>query len=201
MPRKTNRSYKKGAPHRDARLIIIATEGAKREKEYFEFLVHGNQRVKVRVLAPTDEDEGKSAPRWVMNRAAKYVDKFGLSEEDQLWLVIDLDKWALDQVHEIAQECVERKGWNIAISNPCFEVWLFLHYATINKTESQTCSQLKTGLGNIIKGGYNLGAIAHRINLAIDRARASDSNKAHFLPNPMETKAYLLVEQLVRFIS
>jgi len=105
MPRKKKRAYKQGDPFRDARLFVIATEGAKREKEYFESLVDGNKKVKIKILAPTDEDEGKSAPKWVMDRAITYVDIFGLGNDDQLWLVIDVDKWELDQVHEIAKEC------------------------------------------------------------------------------------------------
>lgn len=39
-----NRGYKRGEPFRDARLFLIACEGAVREKEYFERLGHGSQR-------------------------------------------------------------------------------------------------------------------------------------------------------------
>ena len=177
MPRKKNRAYKQGAPFRDAQLFVIATEGAKREKEYFEFLVHENQKVKIKILSPKDEDEGKSAPKWVMNRASNYVDTFGLGKDDQLWLVIDIDKWELTQVHEIAKECSNIKNWNIALSNPCFEVWLFLHYKKLVKANQRNCSQLKTELGNIIAGGYNLKMAIEKIDIAIQRAKAADSNK------------------------
>jgi len=200
MPRKKNRGYKQGEPFRDSRLIVIATEGAKREKEYFELLVYGNQKVKIKILAPVDEEEGKSAPKWVMDRALNYVETFGLSKDDQLWLVIDVDKWALSQVHEIAKECSNIKNWNIAISNPCFEVWLLLHYKELVKANQRTCSHLKTELGNIVSGGYNLNFAIAQINIAIQRAKDSDSNKGHYFPNPMETKIYLLAEELTTML-
>lgn len=121
MPRK-NRPYKRGKPHRDAQLFVIACEGAKREKEYFETLVFGSQKVKVQILAPIGEEHGKSAPKWVLNRAAKYVEEFGLNKYDQLWLVMDFDRYDVNILREIANICDEHENWNIAYSNPCFEV-------------------------------------------------------------------------------
>lgn len=200
MPRKKTRAYKYGAPFRDARLFVIATEGAKREKEYFEAITYGNQKVKIKLLAPKDEEEGKSAPKWVLERASKYVDTFGLGEVDQLWLVIDIDKWELKHVHEIAKECTTTENWNIAISNPCFEVWLYLHYEDLVKTNQINCAQLKTDLGVIVPGGYNLKVAVTQVNTALQRARNADSNKGHYFPNPMETKVYLLVEELTKML-
>lgn len=71
MPRK-NRGYKRGEPFRDARLFVIACEGARREKEYFETLVAGRRRVIVKLLAPTGGQSGASSPEWVLDRAAAY---------------------------------------------------------------------------------------------------------------------------------
>lgn len=126
MSRK-NRGYKRGEPHRDARLFVIVCEGNKREKEYFTKLAEGHRRVKVRLLPPTDDDSGKSAPKYVIERATAYVEEYGLHEEDQLWLVMDIDGWDENLLRSIGKECEEKSGWNIALSNPCFEVWLHLH--------------------------------------------------------------------------
>jgi len=131
MPRK-NREYKKGEPFRDSRLFVIACEGEKREKEYFLFFAKDNQRIKVRILASEGEHKGKSSPKWVFERAANFETEFGLNEYDQLWLVIDIDRWSTNEIRAIGQQCIEKDKWNIAISNPCFEVWLILHIKDID---------------------------------------------------------------------
>jgi len=79
-------------------------------------------------------------------------------------------------------------------------VWLFLHYKELLKANQRPCSQLKTELGTIVSGGYNLKFAIAQINIAIQRAKDADSNKGHYFPNPMETKIYLLVEELTQML-
>ena len=196
MTCKKNRNYKKGEPFRDSKFVIIATEGAKREKEYFETLCYGNQRVKIIILAPTDEEQGKSAPKWVLERAVNYVEKFGLNEDDQMWMVIDVDRWSTAHIHEIAKESETLKNWHIAVSNPCFEIWLLLHYKEVDKKQVKSCGDLKFELGKTIKGGYKHKIAIDNIHTAIQRAESSDSNKGHYYPNEMESKVYLLAKVL-----
>ena len=60
------RPLDRDVPHlRDTRLIIIASEGEKTEKQYFESGLFGNRRVQVKVLETQD---GRSAPNWVLAR-------------------------------------------------------------------------------------------------------------------------------------
>ncbi len=109
-----NRSYKRGEPFRDARLFIIACEGEKSEPNYFHTLCKGRRRLKLEILKPTD---GESAPSWVLRRAKKYVKSYGLQRHDQLWLVLDRDRWKMEHLREIAQYC-SNQNRNIALSNP-----------------------------------------------------------------------------------
>ena len=51
MPRK-NRDYKKTGYFRDTKLFVIATEGQKREPQYFLALAKGHTRVRVKILKP-----------------------------------------------------------------------------------------------------------------------------------------------------
>lgn len=46
MARK-NRSYKKGAPFRNASLCVIICEGAKRKPQYFELLAEDSKKRKI----------------------------------------------------------------------------------------------------------------------------------------------------------
>jgi len=198
MPRK-NRPYKRGEPHRDARLFVIACEG-KREKAYFEALVKEALRVKVKVLAPVDEEDGKSAPNWVFQRAMAYTEEYGLQEDDQLWLVMDVDRWGEDNLRNIAKECQDRKSWNIALSNPCFELWLILHVASIENVTSSSCQEMKAEMHQKIPGGYKTEYFLEHLETAVQRAQALDSAPGFPLPKEMQTKVYQLILEIKAFL-
>lgn len=193
MARK-NRRYKKGAPFRDASLFVIVCEGAKREKQYFELLVGSSKKIKVEIITPT---ENKSSPEWLLNNAAEYVTNYQLGEDDQLWFVLDVDCWKEEQLIKLGKTCAENALWFCAISNPCFEVWLFMHYAAISEAQADDCGALKTELGQLVKGGYRKEVAIKFLEEAIGRAKIADLNSAHFMPVYKSTKVYQLVEALL----
>lgn len=123
------RSFTRPSGKREARLVIIATEGAVTEKAYFEGLVsadgYSNPGVHVEVLAT---EAGQSAPKKVIERLNAFKRQYRLDKEDQLWLIIDKDRWPDAQLAEVAQQS-HQKGYLMALSNPCFELWLWLHWA------------------------------------------------------------------------
>jgi hypothetical protein len=127
---------------RDARLIVIATEGTKTEPKYFHDLAHSskyrNSKVHVEVIK---RDESSSSPRAVLRELDKFKSDFNLSETDELWLVFDIDRWG-EQVSEVAQECIQKK-YHLAISNPCFELWLLLHHSDLQSYNIQDLAQNK----------------------------------------------------------
>jgi hypothetical protein len=196
---KKNRGYKRGEPFRDATLFVIACEGAVREKEYFELLGEQSSRIRIKVL--TQDDEHKSAPKWVLDSAAKYSSDVGLVSDDQLWIVMDVDRWKDDQLRELHQVCQSRSNWHLALSNPCFEVWLFMHIADIATSASSTCGEIKTELGQKAKGGYNKNLFIKKIRQAHERSKATDEHPEHFLPVPMRTKLYLLTNEIFQIIG
>ena len=200
MPRK-NRGYKRGEPYRDARLFVIVCEGNKREKEYFTELAEGHRRVKVRLLPPTDDDSGKSAPKHVVERATNYVKEYGLAKDDQLWLVMDVDRWGEEVLIPIGKECQKKNSWNVALSNPCFEVWLHLHLQDVSQTPTKTCQQMKGELHELITSGYKVEVFTPLVDQAVERASIADNNQEHFYPAVMTTKVYLLINEMKRFFQ
>jgi len=60
---------------------------------------------------------------------------------------------AEEQLRAIYQECEQRTNWHIALSNPCFEVWLYMPIDDIQNTTSTKAQELKTELGTKIRGG------------------------------------------------
>ena len=197
MPRQ-NRGYKRGEPHRDARLFVIICEGAKREKAYFEFFQQFSQRIKIRVLPPQNN---ASAPNHFLPRAQEYEETIGLSTNDSLWFVSDRDRWEERVLRDIATTCDERDNWQLAISNPCFEVWLFLHLQDMTKTQAGSPKEFKRALDALLPSGYQVAVFAPRIEEAIQRAKANDTNPDHFMPNHRETKLHLLAEQMLEYLG
>lgn len=193
MPKK-NRSYKKGEPFRDATFLIIACEGAKREKIYFETLAKGNQRIKVKILSPSDDTTGHSAPHWLLERAISFTQELGIIKYDTLWFVLDVDRWGRETLETIKSEC--KNNWSLAVSNPCFEIWLLMHYSEPSEIVSETPKQLKAELHTKIKGGYKVETAINNVTIAIERARNVDLTD-HFIPLPKTTKVYLLADQII----
>ncbi|MCA6501961.1 MAG: RloB domain-containing protein [Pseudanabaena sp. M135S2SP2A07QC] len=111
--RKINRTKLLDRKHdrRSAKLFVIATEGKDTEKQYFEMF--GSRKVKVEILATGDDN--KSAPEYVLERLDKFKDRYGFSEDDELWLVLDVDRWV--KKNQLIAVCPQsrQKGYQLAI--------------------------------------------------------------------------------------
>ena len=199
MPRK-NRGYKRGEPFRDSQLFVIACEGVKREKEYFYEIHRRSRRIRIKVLEPQEHEEWKPAPKWLLDKAMSFVKEFELKDDDFLWFVMDIDRWEQRQITLIESTCSARNNWHLALSNPCFEVWLFMHIKDLKDSKATNCKELKRELHEITKGrGYNPKDFVNQLQHAVTRAKNTDSNKDYYLPGKNQTKVYLLIEQIMEF--
>lgn len=202
MSKRKNRPYKRGEPFRDASLFVIACEGEKTERAYFEQFCSGFRRVKVVVL-PTGNDH-KSAPNHVLKRADDFVDEFGIvGEDDRVWLVIDMDRWKEATLSSIAKACEQKEKYILILSNPCFELWPYLHLEkpTQPLSELQNCSDLKAAIRANL-GAYNpsnpdFSPIFPMSEYAISQAEKLDTAPADRFPNGTATRVYVLVKRLL----
>jgi hypothetical protein len=194
---------------RDYKLFAIACEGGKREPEYFKVFRFVSNRIAVDVIEDVVSDEeilnvnpNKSAPKWVLDRAIKYIEKEGLSDEDDLWFVMDIDRWSDDQLREVATYCEKFPNWHVVLSNPCFEVWLYFHKkANISKSLSKSCNDFKKEISLFEKGGYHPLKFIPNFLDAINNAKAADNDKLHFLPDIKVSKVYELGETMIKVIG
>lgn len=87
---RTKRNFRRLEGNRDAKLIVIATEGRKTEGIYFEglSLFLCNPKVHVKVIEKLDDN---SSPDEVLNQLKLFEDEYNLDEADELWMVIDRD--------------------------------------------------------------------------------------------------------------
>lgn len=186
---------------RDTRLIIIATEGSETEKQYFDNMFRSS-RCKIIVIPSTD---GKSAPNHVFSNIEIYKDenREDLEATDEFWLVFDYDRWGTRKIVKIAKEAA-KKGYRLAISNPCFEYWLYLHYdyitgALIESTEME--SMLREKLGGYNKSKFPTDMFKGRVKDAIRRADKIEDKKELFYPKNMGTHVHRVVKQIVKYLT
>lgn len=206
------RGYKRETPAelvRDYKLFAIVCEGSKREPSYFNVFRHLSSKIAVDIIEDIVGDEEvkaaqskKSAPKWLLDRALIYIEKEGLNDEDDLWFVMDVDKWPLEQLRDIALHCEENENWHIVLSNPCFEVWLYFHKrANINVSTSKSSQDFKTEIATLEKGGYHPYSFVPQLPIAIENAKVFDSDPNHFMPSFKETKVYQLGEAIMQVIG
>jgi hypothetical protein len=145
----------------------------KTEKQYFALF--RNTRVQVKVL-PTGKDN-HSSPQHVLQRLRVFEDQYQLGEEDELWFMIDIDRWPPGVLAQVVKEAKEA-GYGLAISNPCFEVWLLCHFLSPPDTV-RGCGEIETLLRTTLGGSYNkarldTSAFESLVEDAINRAEACD---------------------------
>lgn len=191
-----NRNYKRGSAHKDACKFMIICEGSVREVEYFEqFLIKASQRIILIVESPEGH---RSSPAWVQDCAAYHEEKEKLdwNRGDELWLVMDVDRWEQEQLIAIGKLCQEYSGnWECAISNPCFEIWLLLRYTDTIPTLEKS-KQVKQHLDEVTGDGYRIRTALPMLTTAIQRAKTLDQDPTHFYPAPNTSKVYQLIEAL-----
>ncbi len=181
-------------PFRDTRLFIIATEGKNTEKQYFS--IFRNSRIQVLVLETIDN---KSAPEYVCNRLDDFIREYDLDDKDDLWLMLDVDRWGDKKLSKVTQLACQ-KEYFLAISNPCFEIWLYFHFKDSEFTEI-TCQELENYLKGIL-GSYNkskldLEKYKPYIDEAIERAKKYDLAPDGRWPQTIGSHVYKIVEKIV----
>jgi len=192
---------------RDARLYFLIVEGAKTEPSYFYALEANNlvprHRVKLHVFSP---DGNASAPTYPIGKAAAVARERLTGVDDELWLVFDVDRHSgsnrLTQIIQSSQEASGR-GWNVAISNPCFEVWLLLHtsndLASVTEYGDSAEAALRSELGSYDKRLTPTPCLnAEALSQAMDRARPGDAETANPIPRLPGTRLYKLFESIFR---
>ncbi len=127
--------------------ILILSEGEVSEPEYLEGFVKAcrNPRVKIEIVGGagvprTIVDQAKFRKKAAEKQAKKEADDF--LKFDEVWCVFDVDDHPnLTESRNVALA----GGIRLAISNPCFEIWLWLHFA------EQPGAQHRDALLNMLK--------------------------------------------------
>jgi len=187
---------------RDDRLFVIATEDTLAPDHYFR--IFRNPRIKVRVL-PTEA--GLSAPEHVLDRLDGFAKEFELMQEDELWLMLDTDHWAEpNHIANFNRVCAEatRKGYHLAHSNPCFEIWLLLHVTDLAAADqfkncAEVVQRLREALGEYSKRTIDPARFSpDTAALAVARAEKLDAASDDRWPQRTGSHVYRVVKKLLR---
>ncbi len=192
------RPLDRAIPHqRDTRLVVIATEGQYVEPQYFELFRRISSRVQVKILETADRN---SAPAHVLARLKKFRRDNDLRSDDQLWLVVDKDRWTDAHLDQVAAEA-HRLRFGLAVSRPCFEVWLYLHHADapaamVDMAGHLVKDSLRTLLGSYNEQNLQIDQFRPLVDEAVRRARALDVNPGDRWPNALGSRVYRVVDAI-----
>jgi len=186
------KDYVKREPSRDAHKIYLVCEGKGTEPDYFRFFEGLSSNLQVITIPPTDGSDPiklmELAKKDLIGPGRKYTVE--CEHGDTVWFIIDTDTWekegkikllrdfCLVQNSSIKDQMDEVKPypvWNVAQSNPCFEIWLYYHFYD-NKPDKEVvegCASFKEFVNNAINGGFNFEKDPVRLETAISNAEAN----------------------------
>jgi hypothetical protein len=201
MPRRKRSLDRDSGVIRDASLVVIASEDTHAVKQYFRRF--RTRRLEFRVLETLD---CRSSPRDVMLRIDKYLAEEVAVDGDQFWICIDSDHWTeanhINNLVKVLRECRQKK-YRVAVSNPCFELWLLLHFDDFSADQTSCCCETVEKKLRSVVGSYRKDQVAAlplsaaSVHLAIERASRMDRDQ-QVLPASPTTQVYQLLQLLLQ---
>ena len=148
-----------------------------------------------------------SSPAEIVDRLDKYRDKYDIGDGDQLWACFDKDHWAeSNHIQNLRQDFLQlcrQKDYFVAMSHPCFELWLLLHFEEPTEGHEVACAKRKTKACRFLASVTTKQIVRHFLlhmqwSLpAIERAKTSDVSPDE-IPERPATRVYKILEELAR---
>ncbi|MGB0432308.1 MAG: RloB family protein [Bacteroidia bacterium] len=221
MPRAPIPLIRDGGFREAEKLYVLSYEGKKSEKKYFEDFRHSeyfNNSGLIETVSLERRNDQGSDPKTVKELLEEAKAEFNFQDNDEFWMIIDRDHWEVEHGHnfdDIAKACAVQGNFYMALSNPCFELWLVLHLKDVSdyREEEKVAIMLneKTGankhhidhvLADAIGNGRgynkrpNPAIFLPNVYAAIARAKALDIGETY--PTQLGSHVYKLVEKLVK---
>jgi RloB-like protein len=203
-----NRFFERRQPSRDAKSFYLFCEGNNREPQYLLYFKEIDSRINIEVIAAAPHDN--NSPTGLYEKACSYlfasanhpIPKFELLEMDEVWFIIDTDKWG-SKITQLRALCEQHPNWYIAQSNPCFEVWLYYHFeARLPNFEGMEVSKnWKNHVNRIVKGGFDARKHPVFLKTAMDNAQTHYSSDDAHLPVLYATEMFKLGERIYPFVK
>lgn len=214
MPRIRRSFERPSGKQLDARLVVIATEDTDATTAYFVAMAspkyYQSSKVHVEVLARKTK---ASAPEYILAQLDQWRDEYQIGEDDELWLVIDVDRWGDKKLNQIAKECLQ-KNIDLVVSNPAIELWFLLHLVDVTQYDENMLQKLQKNarvsakrkfldktivdlIGRYDKGNLHVDDYLPHVKIAIERAEKLDVNPRDRWPQQLGTRVHLLVRSII----
>jgi RloB-like protein len=175
----------------------VFCEGEASEPDYVNALkrlpgVRGNTAINVEVATE------RGVPLTLVRRA---VGRVADDEVDECWCVFDVE-WPRNHPHLTeAKRLADEYGIRLAVSNPCFELWLILHFedqtAFMSTAEAERKSRELDGrAGKRIDGDRYMPLRNDAKKRAIQLARRHEENDTSFPRDNPSSSMYALLEAI-----
>ncbi len=184
---------------RDASLVVIGSEDTYAVQQYFAFF--RSTRIQFKAL---ETREGKSSPEHVLARVDEYKEEYDIGDGDQFWLVLDCDHWIasghIKNLVWVMSEC-RRKDIRVALSQPCFELWLLLHFDEFPTENDLSRADLERRIRKLV-GSYDKTKV-YKLPVDNDRVKTAVKRSKDRAPSPDEipkkprTGVHCIIEDLV----
>lgn len=194
MANSSSRYSRKAATKRYKRKYLLVCEGDVTEPEYFDQLKGLYREAIINITCLKNHH---SDPTSLIKRANREI--HSLLKGDELWIILDMDEWTKEQFAELEQWSAPQKGRYVAISRPCFEIWLIMHETTLNDWSKKACQSYFSE--NISRGkkGLRLNWLtAEKLKKAVTQAKTRDTGQVGIIPNVPTSKVYQLIENIDR---
>lgn len=215
------RQYGKRDVERDAHKIFVVCEGASDEPRYFDFFKGLSANLAV-ITIPAED--GQTDPVKLMKRAEELFDekngRYSLDyfHQDRVWFIIDTDTWEQEgKIDKLRLFCDEKNRetvneftetrpydiWNVAQSNPSFEIWQYYHFydSAPEIEEVQKSVSFKQFAAEKISGGFNYEADPVRLKEAIVNSEANFGHDVAGKISPYATELHILGKEIHGFVG
>jgi hypothetical protein len=222
MPRESIPLIRKGGFLDAEKLYILSYEGTVSEKKYFNDFRESkffNDSGLVEIVPLKREKNTGSDPISVKRLLKKAKSSYKFKKTDEFWLIIDRDHWETKHkidFDKLVIDCNKENNFFLAMSNPCFEIWLIMHLKDIteyseevankllkNASESSKKNYIDVVLGNLQDNGRgynkrpNPEIFLPLTKKAIERAKNLDNTNEPY-PKNLGTNIYKLIEKLLK---
>lgn len=214
------KDYSKKAPTKDASKIYIVCEGAETEKNYFGFFEGLSSNLQLIVIPPEDGTDPLKlkalACRTLLEETRTHTLDF--MQNDKVWFAIDTDTWEKEgKIQPLREFCANQnsqipidydevkpyEAWNVAQSNPCFEIWLYYHHYEDMPDIEEIAKHpsMKAFVDSCIAGGFDYQRDPVRLKDAIENAEKNFNRQENGNPDIFSTEQYLLGKEILTFVN
>jgi hypothetical protein len=177
---------RRAADRDEAVRVLVVSNGTSTEVSYFKGLrnAHRRSNIKIKVV------DKRGAPEHLVKHA-KYLREMH-DEFDEIWCVFDVDEFDLSRPVSEATAADMR----VAVSNPCFEVWLLLHHDD-RRAPFQSAKEAERALKDLLpqwsKSNTRYEDFQQGVLKAVERARNLDPTGKDYQRNPSSSVWQLIL--------